>query len=160
MKERFVMIVLWTVFWVVLFIVVGSDFTRDRVYTGTDIEFTINRNEPFHQLGDKTIEIDANEVTFEAVSSGFFIFRRESGETIVGTPAIAPLGWNDKYFTARQEGVSSGKWSNPNGGLISVKITSQTPASIRLVENNKILIWIVVGMLIFFLWFFMLIFMI
>lgn len=126
MKGKTILCLVWTAVVIAALVLIGFQLTKDWVYTGTKIEFTTGR----------TIQIDADKVTFQAASPNFFVLRKESGETITGAPAQKPLGWaSDQYFVAGPEEVPGGKWLFPVGSA-SVIITSNNPnpLTVRLIE--------------------------
>ena len=155
MRGKMIVFVAWSITCIVAFILEGVDYTKDRVYTGISAEFSISRNKVL-QISDKVIQID-DDATFQAASPEFFVFRKESGETIVGVPMTPPLGWSGRYFFVSQE-IQRGRWLVPDAGTVFVKITNQTPTTIRLVENHKNEIWIADGMITFILWFMVFVF--
>lgn len=134
---------IWTTFVVAVGILCGISVTRDRVYTGTMIEFSTSRD----------LQIKAEKVTFEAASSNFFVLHKESGETIVGVPAQRPLGWSQaKYFvvTTPQE-ISGGEWLFAEG-TATVKITSEKAVTVHLVLQSPGLAWFMVVLGAFIVW--------
>ena len=135
---------IWTLIVIIGLIFVGIENTKDQVYTGTKLEFTTGRD----------IQIDADNVTFEAASSEFFVLRKTSGETITGISAPRPLGWTgDQYFVAEPQGkgISGGKWLFPLGSA-TIRITSDKPVTVRLLERDAALIWLVFSVIAILFW--------
>lgn len=126
---------IWTSLVVGLLLVAGIAATKDRVYTGTDIEFRTNRD----------LQIDTETAKFEAASSEVFVFYKEGGEvgeTIVGDPAQPPLGWSSTtYFVAGPKEISGGKWSHL-GGEATVRITAEKAVTVAAVQKDPGVIWI------------------
>lgn len=144
MKKKIFFLAIATIAIFTEFIVSGIRQTKDRIYTGTKIEFS----------ADRTIQIDKEEVTFEAASSEFFVLQKVSGETITGTPALAPLGWpNDKYFTYGPEEITGGTWLFPVGNA-TVRITSDSPVTVRsyLTAGYKVIVWVASTIVAFLIW--------
>ena len=134
----------WTVFVVACLALAGNAFTKDRVYTGTNINFAASR----------TLQIEAETVTFEAASSDFFVLRKESGETIIGIPTPPPLGWSgSKYFTAESREIPGGKWLFAVGSA-TVNISSGQTLTVRAIETEPGLVWLALGLLAFVVWVF------
>jgi len=138
----------WIAFWIWTVVVVGCvvlggiAVTKDKVYTGTDIKFETGR----------TLQIDAETVTFEAASSGFFVLRKESGETIIGVPTQPPLGWaNSKYFVAGPQEIPGGEWLFPNGNA-TVKISSDKAVTVRAIEPDPFGIWFGLSLIAVIIW--------
>ncbi len=122
----------WTIFIVASLVLAGNAFTKDQIYTGTNISFETGR----------TLQIEAETVTFEAASSDFFVLRKESGETIVGIPTPPPLGWSgNKYFTAESRETPGGKWLFAVGSA-TVNISSGQTLTVRAIEEDPASIWV------------------
>ena len=134
----------WTTFIVAFLVLAGNALTKDQVHTGTDINFITSR----------TLQIEAETVTFEAASSDFFVLRKESGETIVGIPTPPPLGWSgSKYFTAESREIPGGEWLFAVGSA-TVNISSGQTLTVRAVETEPGLAWLALGLLAFLVWLF------
>ena len=138
----------WIAFWIWTVVVVGCvilggiALTKDKVYTGTDIKFKTGR----------TLQIDAETVTFQAASDGFFVLRKESGETIVGLPTQPPLGWlSSKYFIAGPQEIPGGKWLFPDG-TATVKISSDKTVTVRAIEQNPFGNWLGFSLIALLIW--------
>jgi len=102
--------------------------TKDIVYSGTTIRFSTD--------SDRDIFIVADNVQFEAASSGFFVLRKVSGETIVPVPAIPPLGWTaDSYYNVAPTEIPGGKWLTEVGNPY-IQITSINPINISAVMTT------------------------
>ncbi len=142
MKTKTIGYIIWTIVVIAALIFVGIQVTKDRVYIGTKHEFST----------DRTIQIDANKVTFQAASSDFFVLRKVSGETIIGSPAPAPLRWSsDLYFTAGPQEVPGGTWLFAYG-TATVNITSDRPVTVRLIQADQGRYWVLIIMSAFLVW--------
>lgn len=132
MSRKKIAFLAWTAVVVAGYISGGLLATRDRVYTGTELEFKTGRS----------FQIEAESVTLEAASSDFFVLRKESGETIVGVPTQAPLGWTyDEYFVYGPEKVPGGEWLFPEG-YATFRVTSENAVTIRLVNPPPLVGWL------------------
>jgi len=142
MEKKQVVLLGWAVILVILLVYIGMDTTKDKVYTGTDIEFYTGSN----------IQIDAQKVTFQAVSNQFFALYNENGETIAGGLSIKPLGWKEKqYFVYGPQEVSGGNWLF-QAGFASVKITSDEATTVVVSMRDPFLLWFVYSLIALILW--------
>jgi len=142
MSGKSIALCVWTLGIIAALVLLGIKVTKDDVYTGTRIEFTTGR----------TIQIDADKVTFQAASSEFFVLRKTSGETIIGVPAPRPLGWsNDQYFVAGPQVVSGGQWLFPDGSA-TVKITNDNAVTVRLMQESTAFTWFLLSVIAICLW--------
>ena len=130
-EKKASVLVLLTIVAFLFFVYIGNIFTKDEVYTGTDIRFDT----------DKTIQIDAPKVTFQAESYGFFALYNEN-EAIAGVPTEKPLGWtNSQYFSYGPQEITGGNWLFP-AGFASINITSDTATTVRLINPQPLAIWL------------------
>lgn len=130
---------LWTLVVLIAIITITYLGNRDINYSGTNIT-----------IGDNSRDLQINTespVSLEAGSAIFFVFRKETGETIVGIPEKPKLGWpNDKYFHAGPQKIPGGKWILAAGSA-SVTITSETPIEVQAVQKDPMLLGFLVTML-------------
>jgi len=134
---------IWTIFLVVLYVLVGFLVSRDKAISGTNLEFNTIRN----------IDIDADKVTIEAAGSSFFVLRKETGESITAIPAPRPLGWESiNYFVAGPEEIPGGEWILVTGSP-SIKITSDTVVMVTLLTNAPA-VWFMLFLLSMVIWMF------
>jgi hypothetical protein len=112
---------IWTAVVIIGVILISANAVRDEVYAGTDLSFEVD--------SERTLSIDASsEITLWAASSDFFLLRKLSGETVVGTPTKPPLGWDSKtYYVAGPAQIQDGQWIVEDGNI-----------TLHLISDNKI----------------------
>ena len=91
------------------------------VHRGTTVTFTTDTG--------YFLFINADSVTLEAASQGFFVLYKATGEAITPTPKQPPLGEYDTYYVFGPASVSGGKW-NVSEGKPTIQITSTTPITV------------------------------
>ena len=99
-----VLFLIWTVIIIIGAVLLSVNVVKDNVYSGTDLSFKISTQ--------RTLSIDTtSEIALQAASSDFFLLRKLSGETVVGTPTEPPLGWEHKtYYVAKPTQIQGGQW--------------------------------------------------
>lgn len=151
MKGKTIARFVWSASVVAAAILVSFAITRDRVHTGSDLKFATN--EKFY------LEV-SGEANIQAASSEFFLFRKETGETLVGLPTEPPLGWDsEKYYVVGPVKIQGGQWL-VEGNDISVHIFTDGNINVTEVVADKggivfvfmvatIIIWCLVMLLLF-----------
>ena len=104
-----------------------NNSTKDFIYRGTDIKL--------YAWSDRIIKINAEQVTFSAGSSSFFLFVNEkANEKVTGVFTNTPLGYSGLYFLAEPKMVSGGEWIltgyNTDSSYPTVRIQSEKPVTV------------------------------
>lgn len=114
---------IWTLFCVALIAGLAYLVSGDTVYTGKNITMSSNDARQLTINGTATVE---------AASSSFFVFKKTSGETLVGTLTPKPLGWeSDEYYLAGPTQIQSGTWIIEKGEGITIHLTSQESLTVK-----------------------------
>lgn len=118
MKKFWIGFVLWVFVSIAGVVWLLKDVNQDIEHSGSKLVLEVGIN--------RYLDIKSNSpVTLEAVSSKFFVLRKESGEVIAATPAEVPLGWTeDEYFTAGPVEISNGRWIVEQGNL-TLRLSSE-----------------------------------
>lgn len=125
-----IMFWIWTGLVIVGVVLVSVVAIRDKVYSGTDLNFEVSTL--------RVLAVDAtSEVTIEAASNEFFLLRKLSGETVVGTPTNPPLGWDyATYYVAGPIKIQGGQWLIQDGAP-TIHLTSADKITVTTAVNNK-----------------------
>jgi len=133
MKGKTIFRIIWSVAALAAIILIGARLASVKVYTTTEIEFN----------DVSLIQIDADKVTFQAVSDEFFVLRKVSGEVITGIPAPVPFGWSIKqYFIVGPQEIPGGDWLLATGEAL-MRITSDTPVTVHITPSSPAGYWFV-----------------
>jgi len=98
----------WTIFVVVVGLVIGFAYTSDFEYNGSTVPFHITYRD-FKVSGEKNVKISVG-------SKEFFTYRNQDGSVIYGVQKTPPLGWeHQEYFEGVLENASPGIWEKQKG---------------------------------------------
>ncbi len=120
---------LWTVLVLVAWIGYSGEAVQDKVHTGSDLVFEVSPS--------RDLTIDAKGASIEAISGGYFLFSKPSGETIVGLPSEPPLEWEgETYYRAATE-IQGGRWMIEGEETLKVHLTSPGAISARTIQSGS-----------------------
>lgn len=132
MKWGVIMLVVWTAVVGFFLIQVVTKLTEKHVYAGGDIQFSTT----------DSIQIEADSVIMEAVSSEGFVLQNENGEKIAGQSNEPPLGWPDeKYYTFGPERIDGGRWTWTSG-VAAIRISSENTVTVKTIPPDPTVVWI------------------
>lgn len=138
---------IWTVFCVIVAGLLIWLLSTSQHYSGSNIIFTTD--------DQQQLTIDAESVTIEAVSANFFVLRRPSGETVVGTPTQKPLGWDkDEYYRVEPMKIRGGTWITEKGRNITIHLSSSSDITVQetLKVEGKVGLCLLLVVIVFFIW--------
>ena len=131
------MMVVYTVATVIVVAIVALwtwAVTKDEYHDTKAVSFTTNRD----------VNIVAEGAYVEAVSNEFFVYRKENGDIIYGTPQKPPPTWSDaKYFEYKKITVG-GMWLHELGNVKFgvASLNGESPVKVVVLLRDAPQFWI------------------
>lgn len=141
-RVKHLVVLIWTLFVVAFVVFVGKSTLTDKVYY-TNIPFETSR----------TLQINAETVTFSATSSAFFALYNENGDYIIGLLKRPSGDRANEKFVAEPREISGGTWLFPVGSATITISSGKTMPIISTTNPDARLSWILLIILGATIWF-------